>query len=64
MPVEAGGKPRVLTEEFIVERRTWIVLDGSAVTFLVEDYQHAYLAQVAIAGGSGRHGSDGSAGVE
>ena len=36
------------------------VPDGSAVTFLVEDDQHAYLAQVAIAGGSVKPVSDGS----
>ena len=57
----AGGAPRVLTDKF--DRgvsHVEFMPDGSALTFLVEDDQRAYLAKVAVGGGSMERVTDGS----
>ena len=57
----AGGTPRVLTDKF--DRgvsHVEFMPDGSALTFLVEDDQRAYLAKVAVGGGSMERVTDGS----
>ncbi|MCX6566146.1 MAG: S9 family peptidase [Candidatus Aminicenantes bacterium] len=49
----AGGEPRVLTAA--LDRgvtQAEFTLDGSALTFLVEDDQRTYLAKVAVGGGN------------
>jgi len=58
----AGGEPRVLTAP--LDRRVWqaeFTLDGSALTFLVEDDRRAYLGKVPVAGGKVERLSDSSA---